>query len=154
MIFNKEDKFYHEANNTSHICSKACVNKLGDHCHETCKYRSSAGNMCNLNYRKIWTKKRLWGWGGRWSCGEGVRFISSWILSSPKTKTKTKSESSDKIMKSVYDPDDDDHILKPKDKTKTETDPYVVVPCSICDANFKNDIALKIYIDKLWKERT
>ena len=100
------------------------------------------------------SKKRLWGWDGRWLCGEGVRFRSSWILSSPKTKTKTESESSDKTMKRVYDPDEDDHILRPKDKTKTETDPNVVVPCWICDANFKNDIALKININKLWKEWT
>ena len=37
MLFNKEDKLYHEANNTCHICSKTCINKVRDHCHETGK---------------------------------------------------------------------------------------------------------------------
>ena len=27
IIFNKEDKLYHETNNTCHICSKTCFNK-------------------------------------------------------------------------------------------------------------------------------
>ena len=52
MIFNKEDKLYHEANNTCHICGKTSINKLRDHCHETGKYRSPACNICNLNYRQ------------------------------------------------------------------------------------------------------
>ena len=33
MIFT-EDKLYHETNNTCHICSKSCINKVRDHCHE------------------------------------------------------------------------------------------------------------------------
>ena len=36
-----------------------------------------------------------------------------------KPETKTETESSDKTMKRVYNPDDDDHILKPKAKTGT-----------------------------------
>ena len=28
MIFNEEDKLYHETNNTCHICSKTCINKV------------------------------------------------------------------------------------------------------------------------------
>ena len=39
MIFNEEDKLHDETNNTCHICSKTCISKLGDHCHETGKYR-------------------------------------------------------------------------------------------------------------------
>ena len=35
MMFNKEDKLYHEANNTCHICDKTCINKVRDHCHQT-----------------------------------------------------------------------------------------------------------------------
>ena len=34
MIFNKEHKLYHEANNTCYIC----INKVRDHCHQTGKY--------------------------------------------------------------------------------------------------------------------
>ena len=30
MIFNKEDELYHETNNTCHICSKTCINKVRD----------------------------------------------------------------------------------------------------------------------------
>ena len=39
MIFNEEDKLHHETNNTCNICSKTCINKVRDHCHETGKYR-------------------------------------------------------------------------------------------------------------------
>ena len=28
MIFNEEPKLYHEPNNTCHICSKTCINKV------------------------------------------------------------------------------------------------------------------------------
>ena len=35
MIFKEEDKLYHETNNTCHICSKTCINKVTDNCHET-----------------------------------------------------------------------------------------------------------------------
>ena len=28
IIFNKEDKLYHETNNTCHICGKTCINKV------------------------------------------------------------------------------------------------------------------------------
>ena len=48
MIFNEEDKLYHENNNTCHICSKTCINKVRDHCHETGKYRGPACRICNL----------------------------------------------------------------------------------------------------------
>ena len=48
MIFNEEDKLYHEAKNTCHICSKTCINKVRDHCHEIGKYRGPACKICNL----------------------------------------------------------------------------------------------------------
>ena len=51
MIFNKEDKLYHETNNIfCHICGKLCIKKLRDHCHETVKYRGPACKMSNLRY--------------------------------------------------------------------------------------------------------
>ena len=34
MIFNKEDKLYHDTNNTCHICNKPCIKRVRD-CHET-----------------------------------------------------------------------------------------------------------------------
>ena len=49
IIFNKEDKLYHEAKNTCHICNKPCIKKVRDHCHQTGKYRGPACNICNLN---------------------------------------------------------------------------------------------------------
>ena len=52
MIFNEEDKLYHETNNTCHICSKTRINKVRDHCHETGKYRGPAGRICNLRYKQ------------------------------------------------------------------------------------------------------
>ena len=52
MIFNKEDELYHETNNTCHICSKTCIKKLGDHCHETGNHRGPACRMCNLRYNQ------------------------------------------------------------------------------------------------------
>ena len=52
MIFNEEDKLYHETNNTSHICSKTCINKVRDHCHGTGKYRGPACRICNLRYKQ------------------------------------------------------------------------------------------------------
>ena len=51
MIFT-EDKLYHETNNTCHICSKTCSNKVRDHCHETGKYRGPACKICNLRYKQ------------------------------------------------------------------------------------------------------
>ena len=48
MIFNEEDKIYHETNNTWHICSKTCINKVRDHCHETGKNREPACRICKL----------------------------------------------------------------------------------------------------------
>ena len=42
MICNKEDKLYHETNNNFNICGKTSINKVRDHCHETCKYRGPA----------------------------------------------------------------------------------------------------------------
>ena len=48
MVFNIEDKLYHEANNTCHICGKTCIKKDRDHCHETGKYRGPACKMCNI----------------------------------------------------------------------------------------------------------
>ena len=52
MIFTGEDKLYHETNNTCHICSKICINKVRDHCHETGKYRGPACKICNLRYKQ------------------------------------------------------------------------------------------------------
>ena len=52
MIFNEEDKFYHETNNTCHICSKTFINKVRNHCHETGKYRRPACRICNLRYKQ------------------------------------------------------------------------------------------------------
>ena len=52
MIFTEEDKLYHETNNTCHICSKTCNNKVRDHCHETGKYRGPAFKICNLRYKE------------------------------------------------------------------------------------------------------
>ena len=39
MIFNGEDKLFLDTNNTCHICSKTCINKARDLCHEAGKYR-------------------------------------------------------------------------------------------------------------------
>ena len=52
MIFTEEDKLYHETNNTCHICSKTCINKVRDHCHETGKYRGPACKICNLRHKQ------------------------------------------------------------------------------------------------------
>ena len=52
MIFTEEDKLYHETNNTCHICSKTCINKVRDHFHETGKYRGPACKICNLRYKQ------------------------------------------------------------------------------------------------------
>ena len=52
MIFTEEDKLYHETNNTCHICSKTCIKKIRDHCHETGKYRGPACKICNLRYKQ------------------------------------------------------------------------------------------------------
>ena len=52
MIFTEEDKIYHEINNTCHICSKTCFDKVRDHCHETGKYRGPACKICNLRYKQ------------------------------------------------------------------------------------------------------
>ena len=52
MIFTEEDKSYHETNTTCHICSKTCINKVRDHCHETGKYRGPASKICNLRYKQ------------------------------------------------------------------------------------------------------
>ena len=52
MIFNKEDELYHETNNTCHMCSKTCFNKVRDHCHETGKYRGPACRLRNLRYKQ------------------------------------------------------------------------------------------------------
>ena len=52
MRFNKEDVLYHETNNTCHICSKTCINKVRDHCHENGKYRGSECRMYNLGYKQ------------------------------------------------------------------------------------------------------
>ena len=51
IIFTEEDKMYHDANDICHICNKNCVNKVRDHCHQTCRYRGPACNICNLNYK-------------------------------------------------------------------------------------------------------
>ena len=52
MIFTEEDKLYRETNNNCHICKKPCINKVGDHCHETGKYREPACKICNLSYKQ------------------------------------------------------------------------------------------------------
>ena len=52
MIFNEEEKLYHETNNTCLIYSKTCINKVRDHCNETGKYREPACRICNLRYRQ------------------------------------------------------------------------------------------------------
>ena len=52
MIFTEEDKLYNETNNTYHICSKTCNNKVRDHCHQTGKYRGPACKICNLRYKE------------------------------------------------------------------------------------------------------
>ena len=52
MIFTEEDKLYHETNNTCNICSKTCINKVRDHCHETGKYRGPACKICNLRNKQ------------------------------------------------------------------------------------------------------
>ena len=52
MIFNKEDKLYHDTNNTCHICNKTCINIVRDHCHQSGKNRGTASNICNLNYKQ------------------------------------------------------------------------------------------------------
>ena len=52
MIFTEEEKLYHETNNTCHICSKTCINKVRDHCHETGKYRGPACKICNQRYKQ------------------------------------------------------------------------------------------------------
>ena len=51
-IFNEEDRLYHESNNTCHICSKTCINKVRDQFHETRKYRGPACRICNLRYKQ------------------------------------------------------------------------------------------------------
>ena len=53
MIFIEKDKLYHETNNTCHICSKTCINKVRGHCHETGKYRGLACRICNLKQNFI-----------------------------------------------------------------------------------------------------
>ena len=52
MIFIEEDKLYHETDNTYHICSKTCTNKVIDHCHETGKNRGPTSKICNLRYKQ------------------------------------------------------------------------------------------------------
>ena len=52
LIFNEEDKLYHETNNTCHICSTTCNNKVRAHCQETGKYRGTACKICNLRYKQ------------------------------------------------------------------------------------------------------
>ena len=52
MVFTEEDKLYHETNNTCHVCSKTCINKVRDHCHGTGKYRGPACKICNLRYKQ------------------------------------------------------------------------------------------------------
>ena len=52
MIFNNEDKLFHNATNTCHICGKTCPNKVRNYCHETGKYRGPAGKMSNLRYKQ------------------------------------------------------------------------------------------------------
>ena len=46
-----EDDLYYNANNICHICDKQCLNKVGDQCHKTGKYRSPACKICILSYK-------------------------------------------------------------------------------------------------------
>ena len=52
MIFNKEDKLYHDTNKPCYICDKLCIKKIRDHCQQNGKYRGPACNICNLNYKQ------------------------------------------------------------------------------------------------------
>ena len=52
MIFNKEDKLYHETNNTCHICGKTCINKVRDQSREAGTYRRPACKIRNLRYKQ------------------------------------------------------------------------------------------------------
>ena len=52
MIYIEEYQLYHETNNTCHICSKTCINKIRDHYHGTAKNRRPACRMCNLRYKQ------------------------------------------------------------------------------------------------------
>ena len=47
MVFNKEDKLYHDANNICHICGKTCIKKVRDQSNETGKHRRPACKICN-----------------------------------------------------------------------------------------------------------
>ena len=51
-------------------------------------------------------------------------------------------------MKRVYDPDEDDHILKPKDNFG----PKAVVTCWACGKTFENETALKTHMNKHCRE--
>ena len=42
---------YHDATDVCQVCNKNCVNKVIDHCHQTCRYRGPACNICNVNYK-------------------------------------------------------------------------------------------------------
>ena len=48
----KKINYIMKTNNTCHICSKTCINKVRDHCHETGKYRGPACKICNLRYKQ------------------------------------------------------------------------------------------------------
>ena len=52
MIFNEEDKLYHETKTTCQICSKICINNVRDPCHETDKYKGPACRICNLKFKQ------------------------------------------------------------------------------------------------------
>ena len=52
MVFNKEDKWYHNSNNACHIFGKTCIHKVRDLSHETGKYRGPAWKICNLRYKQ------------------------------------------------------------------------------------------------------
>ena len=52
MVFNKEEKLYHEASNTCNICSKTCIKKGTDHCHEIGIYRGPACKIFILRYKQ------------------------------------------------------------------------------------------------------
>ena len=48
MIFTEKDRLCHKANNNCHICSKTCIKKVSDHCHETGNIRGPTCNICSL----------------------------------------------------------------------------------------------------------
>ena len=54
MVMTKEDRKDFKSADTCHICDKKCTEKdikVRDHCHITGKYRGSAHQDCNINFK-------------------------------------------------------------------------------------------------------